>query len=171
MNCPKCGSQTLPDQKFCRSCGASTQIITQPLSGQAALSDAERTPAIIVKDEKQRRNGLALWAVLIMFIGAAIGITGKTLIHDEVVTVVGALLSLAGMFLVVYPSLSPSPRPKYDSGAASQTGVLTQSKPAKYLPQGSSIEYVPSITERTTSLLKHSAAIRPGRKEDGESQA
>jgi hypothetical protein len=49
MNCPKCDLQTLPDQKFCRSCGASLQMITQPLAEHARVSDLERTPAITLK--------------------------------------------------------------------------------------------------------------------------
>jgi hypothetical protein len=154
MNCPKCGLQPLADQKFCRSCGASLQIITQPLADSAPAADLERTQAIILKDEKRGASRLVLWGLIIMFIGVAIGITGKMLIHEEIVTFTGALLSLAGMFLLVYPYLSPSPRQKYDSSASSQPGVLTQAPPTKYLPQTSNIEFVSSITERTTDLLE-----------------
>ena len=134
MNCPKCGLQALADQKFCRSCGASLQIITQPLADHAPAADLERTPAIIFKDEKRGASRLVLWGLIMMFIGAAIGITGKMLIHEEIVTFTGALLSLLGMFLVAYPYLSPSPRQKYDSSPSSQPEVLTQSAPTKYLP-------------------------------------
>jgi hypothetical protein len=171
MNCRKCGLQTLPDQNFCRSCGNTLQIITQPLAKQATASHLERTRAIIFKDETQRANRLPLWGFIIMFIGVAIGIIGKMLMHEETVTVVGVLVSLVGMFLTVYPYLSPSPRQKYDSIPSSQPEVLTQSQPTKYLPQESNIEYVPSITERTTDLLKDSAATRPRQKEGGESEA
>jgi hypothetical protein len=166
MNCPKCGLQALADQKFCRSCGASLQVITQPLADHAPASDLERTPAIIFKDEKRGASRLVLWGLIIMFIGVALGITGKMLIHEEIVTFSGALLSLAGMFLVVYPYLSPSPRQKYDSRPSSQTEVLTQSPPIKYLPQTSNTEFVSSITERTTALLENSPATKPGQKEE-----
>ena len=71
----------------------------------------EGGPAIIFKGEKQRANRWVLWGVIIMFIG----VIGKKLIHEEIVTVVGILTSLAGMFLTVYPYLSPSPRQKKDS--------------------------------------------------------
>jgi hypothetical protein len=106
-----------------------------------------------------------------MFIGVAIGVIGKMLMHEEIVTVVGVLVSLVGMFLTVYPYLSPSPRRKHDSIRSSQPEVLTRSQPTRSLPLESNVEYVPSITERTTELLKNSAATRPGQKEDGESQA
>ncbi len=171
MDYPKCGSQTQSDQNFCRSCGASMQMITQPLTEHASLSDLERTPATIFKEERQRANRWVLSGVIIMFIGVAIGVIGKKLMHEEIVTVIGVLVFLAGMFFTVYPSLLPSTRPKSDSSASSQPEAPRQSRPAKYLPQGSGIEYVPSITERTTNLLKNSAATRPRKKEDGELQA
>lgn len=171
MNCPKCGLQTLSDQKFCRSCGDSLQIITRPLAHHTTESDLEMTPAITSKGERQRTNRVPLWGFIIMFIGVAIGIVGKMLMHEEVVTVVGVLLSLVGMFLTVYPSLSLSPRRKYDSNASSQPEVLTPSQQTKHLPQESDFEYVPSITERTTALLNNSAPTRSRQKEGGESQA
>jgi hypothetical protein len=171
MNCPKCDLQTLPDQNFCRSCGATLQMITQPLAEHATVSDLERTPAITSKGEPQPTNRLTLWSFIIMFIGVAIGIIGKKLLHDEFVTVVGALVSLAGMFLAAYPFLSPARPPKYDSNPAPQPGVLTQSQPTEYLPPEGRIEHIPSITERTTDLLKNSAPTRTRKKEDGESKA
>jgi hypothetical protein len=167
MNCPKCGLQALPDQKFCRACGASVQMITQPLVEHATVSDLETRPAIIVKDKAQRASRLMLWGFIMMFIGVAVGIIGKKLIHEEIVTVVGALVSVAGMFLTAYPYLSPSSRQKYDSSPSSQPEVLIQSQPGKYLPQESNIEYVPSITERTTNLLEMPVATRPKQKEEG----
>jgi hypothetical protein len=103
-----------------------------------------------------------------MFIGVASGITGKMLMHQEMVTVVGVLVSVVGMFLTVYPYLSPLPRQKYDSIPSSQPEVLTQSQLTKHLPQKSNIAYVPSITERTTDSLKNSAPTRTRKKEDGE---
>lgn len=166
MNCPKCGLQTLPDQKFCRSCGAGLQMTTRPLAAPATVSDLEGTSAIGFKGEGQRRNRLTLWGIIIMFIGVAIGVIGKMLIHEEMVTVVGVLVSLVGMFLTVYPYLSPSPRQKYDSRPSSQPEVLTPSQPTKYLPQERRIEHIPSITERTTDLLKNSASTRTSKKED-----
>ena len=171
MNCPKCGLQALQDQRFCRSCGAGLQMTTSPLAVPAAVSDPERPPSSTSKGDQQRTNGLLLWGFVVMFIGAAIGVIGKKLMHEDIVTVVGVLISLAGMFLTVYPYLSPLARQKYDSSPSSRPEGLAQSQPTKHLPPESTIEYVPSITERTTELLKNSTAAGPGQKEDGESQA
>jgi hypothetical protein len=161
MNCSKCGLQVVPNQRFCRSCGATLQLITKPLAELATISDREKTPAIIFKDEQQPVNNFAGWGFIIMFIGVAIGVIGKMLMHEEIVTVVGVLLTLVGMFLTVYPYLSPPRRRKSEISSSSQPEVETPSQPINYLTQGSVIEYVPSITERTTGLLKKSAAARP----------
>ena len=168
MNCPKCGLPTLSDQKFCRSCGAGLQMITQPLAEPATVSDPETTRAIIYTDERRPPGRLVLWGFIMMFVGAAIGVVGKKLLHEDIVTLVGVLVSLAGMFLSAYPFISPSPRKRYASGPAAPPKVLTQSQSIKSLPQDSNTEYVSSITERTTDLLANAAATIPRKKEDGE---
>ena len=163
MTCPKCGLLTLPEQKFCRSCGASLQALTQPLAETSTISQLEDQSAIAVKDESQRGSRLVLWGFIIMFLGTAIGIIGKMLLHESIVTVVGILLSLAGMFLTVYPYLLPPRRPKNDS--SSRRKISAQSQPKSL--QESRVEYVPSITERTTDLLKNPATPIHKQKEGG----
>jgi zinc-ribbon domain len=169
MNCPKCGLQTLPEQKFCRSCGARLQLDTQRLAESTKASVPEVKSAI-VKPEEHPPSSWMLWGFIMMFIGVAIGVTGKKLLHEDIVTVVGVLISLVGIFLTCYPYLSPSRRPRPEPDSSSEPDSLTQSQSPKHLPQGSKIDYVPSITERTTDLLKASATKRKP-KEDGESQA
>jgi len=159
MHCSKCGLPIVPDQKFCRSCGATLQMITQPLAELAVIPNRERTPAIVFKDERQPANNFAGWGFIIMFIGVAIGVIGKMLMHEEIVTVIGVLLTLVGMFLTVYPYLLPSRSRKNEFSSSSQPEVQTKSEPTNYLTQGSVIEYVPSITERTTGLLKNSGRL------------
>ena len=168
MNCPKCDLPALPDQKFCRSCGATLQMVTRPLAEYAAVPGQERT--LTARDVQPRTNRLTTLGFIIMFIGVAIGVIGKMLLHQETITVVGVLVSLLGMFLTVYPYLSPRPRQKRDSIPSSQPEVLTQSQPLKYLPHERNTEYVPSVTERTTALLEDSAPTRASKEEEGESK-
>jgi hypothetical protein len=163
MTCPKCGFETFGDQKFCRSCGARVPMTTQRLAQPQAVTDLGRTSTI---DARGGANHFVLWGFILMLIGVAIGVVGKKLLHEDIVTVVGVLISLAGMFLVVYPYLAPSRRKEDDSSFASQPEVLTPPQPTEYLPDTSSIEYIPSVTERTTDLLKNSATRRPEQTED-----
>lgn len=163
MSCPKCGSQTQRGQKFCRSCGASLQTTTRPLATPAAVSGGEEY-------EKQRASRLPFLGFIIMLLGVAIGATGKVLMHEDIVTVLGVIISLVGMALTVYPYLAPPRRKKPRSIQSSDPEVLTGPEPAGYLPEERRIEFVPSITERTTDLLKSSVPT-PKDKEDRESQA
>jgi len=166
MTCPKCGWQTLTEQKFCRSCGANLQITTQPLAdGNAAISEPPRTS--ISTRTSERAKTLVLWGFIVMFVGAAIGVVGKKLMHEDIVTVLGVLMSLAGMFLAVYPYLV-SPRAKQDLSPRSQTEELAAFQLPKSLPKEREIDYVPSITERTTNLLENRPAATPKHKESGE---
>jgi hypothetical protein len=171
MNCPNCGLRTLPEQKFCRACGSTLQVITQPLVLHAKASHPVRTHAIILQEETPRANNWMLWGFIIMFIGVALGVIGKMALHEEMVTVFGVLLSIAGMFLTVYPSLSPTPRRRQNSVAAIVPEVQTSPPPAQSLPPERNPDYVSSITERTTDLLKSPAATGPRQNAGGESEA
>ena len=104
-----------------------------------------------------------------MMIGVAAGILGKKLLHNDIITVVGALIALVGMFLTVYRYLAPSAPKKFDSGN-SQPEVLIPSKPTNALPDVS-VEYLSSITEQTTQLLKNSVADKSDYAPTGEAEA
>jgi hypothetical protein len=139
-------------------------MTTQPLADlSATTSQAEltaRTPP------NERTNKLMLRGFLLMFAGAAIGVVGKKLLHADIVTVVGILMSLAGMFLTVYPYLVPA-RAKQNTSPSPQPNELP-AFPRESLPQERNVDYVPSITERTTNLLENPPAARPIQKQSGE---
>ncbi len=166
MNCPSCGLPSLEDQKFCRSCGAGLQMTTRPL--EAPATNREVTPTIGLRAGGNRGSGWMLWSFALMFLGVAIGVIGKMMLHQELVTGVGVLVSVAGMFLTVYPFVLPSSREKYEPNPSAASKGLASPQPAKSLPQERSIEYVPGITERTTELLDTPIITSSGQKKDGE---
>ena len=170
MNCPKCGREAIAEQKFCRGCGATLKIITQPLVEGGSVSHPETTQRTVAGIRYQRASRAMLWGFIIMFIGVALGVIGKMLIEDKVVTVLGVLISLIGMFVTVYPSLAGSPGRKYDDVAPAKREALKQAQSTKRLSQDSNTEYIPSVTERTTDLLQNSTATRLDQKNKGESQ-
>ena len=156
ITCPKCGLETFADQKFCRYCGARMQFTTQQLLKPEAIADLGRISTIGAKGGHERANHFVLWGFISMLIGVAIGVVGKKLLYEEVITVIGVLISLLGMFLVVFPYLSPSRRKENDLSQSPQQRVLTSPERTKYLREASDIEYVPTVTERTTDLLENS---------------
>jgi hypothetical protein len=102
-----------------------------------------------------------LWGFIVMFVGVAIGVIGKKLLHDDLVGTIGILISLAGMFATVYPHLSQSPRRRSRLTPNADPEPLIQSLPTKELVENK-MEYIPSITERTTNLLDTpTSATRP----------
>jgi zinc-ribbon domain len=162
MSCPKCGLQITSDQRFCRACGASLQLVTQPL--------AETTSPIIAKRDTSRQSGLSLLGLIIMFVGAAVGIIGKKLIYEDIVTVTGALIALAGIALTVFPYLWSPGQKRVEAAPSSKPDMLDQPQPSKYLPQESGFEYVPSVTERTTTLLAKADSTKPKEEDDAKLQ-
>jgi predicted lipid-binding transport protein (Tim44 family) len=148
------------------------QMTTQPLVEHVTVFDPRSRPGDvdnnIGNDARIRPNGLLLWGMMLMFIGIAVGGTGKMLVHEDIVTLVGVLLSVAGMFLLAYSALSPSRPKRYNSSPAARPKVLTETQTPKSLSQGSNTDYVPSITERTTDLLESPAATTPAHKHDEE---
>ena len=157
MNCPNCGSPQTQDQNFCRSCGLSLQAIPPAHAKNVrAIVSNERPPVII--DERQPFHVLAMWGFLLTFVGVAIGVVGKMLLHQDIVTVVGVLASLAGMLLTAYPFIRP-PRPqRYDIGLSTVPGAMSPAEPTKKLSPVNDIDFIPSVTEGTTELLKVPAA-------------
>jgi len=160
MTCPQCGSPSLSDQKFCRSCGMHLHLTTQQLVTPANVHDLGSKSAVAVK-ERRSRNNLVLSGFVMMFIGAAIGVVGKKLLYQDIITVVGVLISLAGMFLTCYRYLSPTRRSEDEPTTSSQPQAQIGPSATEYLVSGDSVEYVPSVTERTTNLLTESGARRP----------
>jgi len=153
MNCPGCGLQTLPDQKYCRSCGTGLRMTTQGLDESMVKSNPDRVSVASRNDEKLRTSRWMLWGFIVMFVGVAVGVVGKKLLHDDIVTTIGILISLAGIFATVYPHLSPPRRRKLDANATAKPEPLIQSTPVKVLAE-SQTQYTPSVTERTTNLLE-----------------
>ena len=143
------------------------QLTTQPLARPTIKSELEPRSS---QSANERANTYVLWGFIVMFTGAAIGVIGKKLIHQDLVTVIGVLISFLGMFLTVYPYLSPARRTKPNPHQSQPAEVTAESQPSKTLPQERSTDYVPSITERTTDLLEEVAAPR-GTAEDGKSKA
>ncbi|MFM9903861.1 MAG: zinc-ribbon domain-containing protein [Pyrinomonadaceae bacterium] len=133
MNCPNCGSQTLANQQFCRSCGAS-------------LMQYER-----------RGLGPRAWAMIgltMAFGGILLSFAGK-MTEVRWVIFAGVFLSVLGMFVLAATSLlRPSRLRKQRSDRNAPPVTLERADPTnKLLPVGDN-DFVPSVTENTTNLLK-----------------
>jgi hypothetical protein len=96
------------------------------------------------------------------FAGVMIALLGRMLLHQEMVTLVGVLVSLAGMFLIgAAPFLSARQKKRAVRLRAYEPVVpASTATTAKLLPVGSD-DYIPvSVTENTTNLL--TTPVTPG---------
>ena len=151
MICPVCESKQSSDQSFCRECGASLGADTKPLARPSAMSVGRDTSDTSMSRERIRIP--PFWGLLITFVGVAISVVGKMVLHADIITAVGVLIALAGMLLAAYPFLSVPRPPKPITAKTDREAVLTPSQPTRKLPDISEASFIPSVVEDTTDLL------------------
>lgn len=139
MNCSNCGSQTSADQQFCRSCGES-------------LTAEER--------HSLRPQSLGLFALMIMFGGLLVSMTGA-FIEVRWLIFVGMFIMIGGMFSIAAFAMLRQSRPrKRKANPSLQPVELSRADTTnKLLPNGNN-DFIPSVTEGTTELLKTPAHKR-----------
>ena len=150
MHCPGCGTQSSMEQKFCRVCGMNLDALSKALAAQDLSFAADDSHTDAARHSRRRMMSWVRWGVIIMFAGGFIGITGKKLMHNEIMSGVGALIALAGMFLVGFGSLAPRKRSRQTKAAIAPE----QAKPTVPLTLELPPASVSSVTERTTELLE-----------------
>lgn len=154
MYCPNCGKSNSAEQKFCRSCGLSLEKTVQSLADQ--LPALELDKQLRERERKVDRliNIVAGSAISIVVAGVLWGIIYEIIIvKGEVIPglfflafIIGAIL--LGLLSIYRESLRKTagkrqiPQPQQQLVA--NTGKLLSE---------SSVEPLPSITERTTELL------------------
>ena len=144
MNCPQCGSSVVAEQQFCRSCGT---VLT---AGTPRRFD---------------RRLIGLVTLSLVFLGLLVSVTGGML-ELRWLTFTGIFIMIAGMFSVAASTFLRATRPKNN---IQNLRTLSKILPAtvekadttnKLLPIGSN-DFIPSVTEGTTDLLKVPAASDP----------
>lgn len=155
MYCPNCGQVTPTEQKFCRSCGLNLE--------KAAQSVVEQLPAVELNKhlrERQRRIERLLYilggsAAVVFFVALFWTIINEIIIGKG--HVLGGLIFLAFVLgFVVFALLM-----LYRESLLRASGKRPETQPAlpqaehtaRLLPE-SRVEPIPSVTERTTELLR-----------------
>lgn len=164
MHCPRCGATATVDQTFCRSCGFSLEKIAELLGEQTALESASPISETARLRERQKRFeslagvvGMGIFALLLLLTiivvfstmilkGGAIALAGLLIILLMIgAGVMGAFQTYSK---VLKGKLAQTPIPSHrDTPSADTTGKLELFR-----------EPVPSVAERTTSLLVESSS-------------
>lgn len=133
MNCPNCGSPTLTDHEFCRSCGT------------GLLEDKPRS---------FRPQCWGLMTLVTTFGGLMIAMTGKML-DVRWLTFTGVFITMGGMFFVAAYAMLRQSRPrKRKASRAPRPDSLSPAETTNKLPPLAATDFITSVTEPTTDLLR-----------------
>ena len=103
-----------------------------------------------------------LWGLILAFGGIVIALFGRMLLQQQIVTLIGVLASISGMFFIAAtPFLRRTRSNKRGIHPSTQPEVLAPAEPTRKLPPMSVVDYIPSVTEDTTELLKDPASNYP----------
>ncbi len=167
MYCPSCGNMAAEDQKFCRSCGMNLQKVAPALAEHLAeIVSCQSESATDIRRLAVRR---VMWGATLLFSGIAIGIVGELIAHDETVRGAGSLISIVGIFWIVYSALSAIYRLTFTERRLPGESKLSEAKTTdQLLPERLGQLTPSSIAERTTDLLGN-APYQPadGKRSDG----
>jgi hypothetical protein len=159
MYCPKCGTQTNDDQKFCRGCGFNLLPVSLMLTGQPAEAIPEKVTEVSRWRGLRSRGFFLLWLGIIFIV--VIGVAGEfiaSLDHSlgqflDKVAELGCLPLIVGACLMAYSRLLQKNGARGDAHPGQKsikpTSPSILEKPAVTSPVG-----LPSVTEHTTYRLK-----------------
>lgn len=133
MNCSNCGTPTISDQQFCRTCG------TELMAGGS---------------KRLNRRFWALAMLTWMFAGLLVSMTGKMLDLRWMIFT-GIFLMIGGMFgvAVVATIRQSGPRKRNAADFLTPDSLSRAETTNKLLPIGDD-NFIPSVVEGTTELLK-----------------
>lgn len=135
MNCPNCGTEIFADQQYCRSCGT------------GLVSDRARSFNL---------QAWGLFALMLIFGGLLIAMGGKIWAVKWVIFS-GLIIMFGGTFGIAAYGLLRQTRPKKSKPASQPASALRADTTNRLLPVGDN-DYIPSVVDDTTELLKTPAA-------------
>ena len=159
MYCPNCATETSADQKFCRSCGLDLQMISPVPLGQSSMTtsnkkETEKQKGEIDHANLQRMIKIIGFGGVVLFLGLIILIVGKKYLHDELLTLVGSLTVLTGVFVMGYSVLSAMWRSASSPDQPLANQRQTQPELDDKVRNKRLDEPMPTVTERTTKLME-----------------
>jgi len=156
MHCPNCGIESDLDQKFCRKCGFNLAPISKLILG----ANDDETKLDKVERDKLLMRRMVSWmmrGMLIMLIGIILIVVNKQLKLDQMVGLLGTLITLGGVSVLMYGLLDTMrggglKKLKPKATAASAQPEVEQASTTKEL-EGRLPIPLGSVTERTTQLI------------------
>jgi hypothetical protein len=154
MYCPSCGTKGSTGQKFCRSCGKDVHMISKIVAGRLPAADSDKAASDLDKATAHRMIKFMSWGGIILFVGLVALVLGKKYLHDNLLELVGGLITLAGAFVMAYGLFSAMLSATKDSRQFQRKDAQTQPHLDGQLPLGALPEPMLLVTERTTRLME-----------------
>ncbi len=168
MYCPRCATPLSDDQKFCRACGLSLQLVSNLLTGEHLADEPDESEPKTDERFQNRKVILERRGIITIVVALLVGclipiIVGINMYYPGLTPLILMLAGLAGILLfsgailLIYADgLSKEP-PSPDS---SRSAKLPHAKQTNKLPPEDQSAYIPSVTEDTTDLLEVAKAKR-----------
>ena len=158
MHCPNCANESDLDQKFCRKCGFNLEPISKLIrAGSGDDDDWKLSKLELDKLLMRRMVSWMMRGMLIMLIGIILIVVNKQLKLDQLVGLLGTLITLGGVSVMMYGLLDTMRGGGLKKGKPKE---MEASSPSEIEPASTTKELeerlpVPlgSVTERTTQLL------------------
>lgn len=150
MYCPNCGKDNSNDERFCRSCGLSLQVIAQVLVDELSATESGDSSSEIKRGGTGWQNPL-LFGFLMLTLGIVIVIFGKTILGEQLIADIGTVMAFLSIGLLGFKGASlmmsqPNTPP--------QSRALPEGEPTTRLPPAPQTVERTSITEHTTRHLE-----------------
>ena len=154
MLCPNCGTQTTNEQKFCRNCGMNLGPVSKAIASHLALGGLEAPPAEESGERRElrRMTNRLIVGVAVILVGALVLADARLFMLRPWLKMLGTFVTCLGVFVSLLAVLAPLRSAGRRRGAA-LAGPPEGARTTGRLLYESTIEPVPSVTERTTDLL------------------
>ena len=170
MYCPNCGRQTSANQKFCRSCGMSLQLISQMLAEHLSAAESGKSPAEIaelaeswlekhlrwrIRQRSPIAAAISILIVLLIYVGR------RPEVFRNIMPLILPIAILIGVVLGKYLNLVKAPFKRQSF----QATVPPMAEPSTNQLPSSKHEPLSSVIEPITRTLEPSLHKKPSAQE------
>jgi hypothetical protein len=161
MHCPTCGKPATPDQQFCRTCGMNLESVGKLVARHAA--SPEEIQKRIDKREldrviASRMFNWLVWGMIVLGIGVVMIVVNKSFDIGKWFKLLSSLTMLSGIGIATAGLLNAMREGVQLSARSGRSAApeIEEASTAKSLPTNPFPEALPSVTERTTQLIRNS---------------
>ena len=168
MYCPRCATETTEfDAKFCRSCGADLNLVTQAMAGKISWRSQllNRLDHVFLRQrqfeerENARDGGWNTFLGTVLLAGSIVGLITEPRLWSIWVFqlffgVVSLMIGIGNLRLYKrYQRGGDPPKMRPNEGALTLLKIPTEKRKLAPSPAATSRSVPPSLTEKTTDLL------------------